>query len=473
MAATDEPQQRKGTVTVRANGVEVSLTFDDKSSQEIIIHRAADTNELSIVVPDSASSSAASAAAAPAAPPVTCGAVPPLGFPGWKKVSEEELRAALRPGWRFYVVLTHPVHGKTGIFAGPHPPCYQKVLEGSGSTRLFGSGCVPRHLGGHQLMDASGAAVLPPGLSSAADGWAERMLRWGQTEVRERKEKVGMSFLEAANDKAFRLKMTRAKGGGPNRKSLASYCKALQLMEAENEEPEEEIAEPLPLHINAARGASGGLDCQQCGKEVDQRQRFCGHCGEEQPMKQGIRDAKKQKGGGKQSGAWWKKVSSSLLSGVDVQRLWFAVRWLLLLLVVMPQVGGAILGALLRLVTQAFRLVMQILVQQAVLEFGRLGNFCSSTILRMEMAMSQSLEGMMDWSGPALGRAPQAAETVRGMQPPMQMASAPDDGSLAHPPTPAGGSFWSFLHGIEFALACFAVWHVLGSRGAAPGAAAP
>ena len=49
-------------------------------------------------------------------------------------------------GWRYYVVTRHQLVNRVGIYWGPHPLTFQRVLQGTGRTTLFGSGCEVRRV---------------------------------------------------------------------------------------------------------------------------------------------------------------------------------------------------------------------------------------------------------------------------------------------------------------------------------------
>jgi hypothetical protein len=147
MAATDDPLQSRDTLSVKANGVEISLKFDEKSAQQVVIQKGTGSSGLTITLPEAGADPSASVAAPAAAAAAKAEdessewdiVAHVEAFPGWKAVAEDELRRIPRPEWRYYVVLRHPISRKKGIFAGPHPECFQKILLGSGKSQLFGS----------------------------------------------------------------------------------------------------------------------------------------------------------------------------------------------------------------------------------------------------------------------------------------------------------------------------------------------
>jgi hypothetical protein len=167
--ADTTPRGRSSTdVEVKANGIELHVKFDKDRDGEIILRRKASTESLTVVVPPVASGTtkpaAASSKAAEEAASVSgegwdliSSASTGHDFPGWKAVCEVDLQNEADQTWRYYTVLRHPIGVKKGIFAGPHPAAFRKILEGSGKTQLFGSGIdVSRH----------------PGLMAAKQHWA-------------------------------------------------------------------------------------------------------------------------------------------------------------------------------------------------------------------------------------------------------------------------------------------------------------
>ena len=73
---------------------------------------------------------------------------------------------------------------------------------------------------------------------------ASRLQTWGGQVVREGREKLGCTFWEAAQDQAFREKMAKSKSGGPNRKSLANFCRAIQMIHNGEDQVRNEAVPP-------------------------------------------------------------------------------------------------------------------------------------------------------------------------------------------------------------------------------------
>jgi hypothetical protein len=56
------------------------------------------------------------------------------------------------------------------------------------------------------------------------------MEEWGREVLREGKEFVGWKFADIALDQQARGKFARSKTGGPSKRSLAAYCRAVEVM---------------------------------------------------------------------------------------------------------------------------------------------------------------------------------------------------------------------------------------------------
>lgn len=76
----------------------------------------------------------------------------------------------------------------------------------------------------------AGGDVTEDGRARGGGETGRKLAAWGQERVVEGKEYLGWTFEAVGLNAEARLKFSRSKAGGTNRKSLAAYCKAVEIM---------------------------------------------------------------------------------------------------------------------------------------------------------------------------------------------------------------------------------------------------
>ena len=276
------------------------------------------------------------------------------------------------------------------------------------------------------------------------DTTARKLEVWGRWMVTEGKEYLGWTFFQVAQKDEARGKFARMRSGGPNRRSLASYCRAVDVMKKYEqmsgaETGAEAAEEPRQVTEQARTDDEAGLQplpCQTLPLVPSGRKKQTTTTSQEwKPWLQ--------------AKAWWQRLG-------PLQQAALAALAVCLLL---PNLTTVLIASCSRGLVLLSGALVQIAFSRFTTEVQFMSNRAWASLQSLEAQLALLLEGMLFLETESRHGDMQTTSTSATTT--MHMAAGTSC-PLPTPPPPCATSspIWPFLRGVETTLLLLGLYHV-------------